>query len=473
MKRLLVWVVALIALVQAGQAAAWSWPAPGPVLRPFSFGDDPYAGGQHRGLDVAGEVGADVLAPASGTVTFAGTVPGGGKTISIRTDDGRYSVTLLHLGSISVGRGAVVAEGGVVGTVDTSGDPAYDRPYVYLGVRIASDPQGYIDPISLLPSLAIAAPTPAEAPADAAPEATPSSVDAPPTGDDPPPAPTAEPVAAAEPVPAAAEAPQSEPPAVEEATEPVAASAPAPARAAPRQTTRATPAEVTAEPPVSPTSTPARAAVVRHPLRVPKPAGSAVPGAGRIVAAPRASHARVEVQAEVGPTVPSVARAVATALPLLPAIPAPPQPKPEARPVISATPAPVAIPPAASAPRTGVRFAHAGLVALLALVVGAAALALAFFLRRRPPGSQAAQSTPRMMGPDATDAPIEADPGRTGLAVCERATTHRTRRRLRRTCRRARPLSPSPRQPRPHGQRDGRARHAGDGRRGRRGGVAA
>ena len=41
-----------LALVAAPAAAAWTWPVAGPVLRPFSFGSDPYAGGQHRGVDI-------------------------------------------------------------------------------------------------------------------------------------------------------------------------------------------------------------------------------------------------------------------------------------------------------------------------------------------------------------------------------------------------------------------------------------
>src|SRR5438876_8999585 len=266
MKRLVVWVVGLIALVQAGQAAAWSWPTPGPVLRPFSFGDDPYAAGQRRGIDIGSDAGAGVVAPASGTVTFAGSVPGGGKTISIRTDDGRYSVTLLHLGSISVGRGAVIDEGSFVGTVDVSGDPAYDRPYLYLGVRIASDPQGYIDPLSVLPPLATEPAAPAdEAPAAASPEAAPASADAAPTGDDPAAAPepesVAESIAAPEPVPAAAasapEAASPVTPAVEAASQPSAASAPAAATAASPRTARTRPAGTNAAQPVAPTSVPA------------------------------------------------------------------------------------------------------------------------------------------------------------------------------------------------------------------------
>ena len=49
-------------------------------------------------------------APAGGTVSFAGTVPSGGETVTIETQDG-YSVTLLHLGSIGVKRNAAVSEG--------------------------------------------------------------------------------------------------------------------------------------------------------------------------------------------------------------------------------------------------------------------------------------------------------------------------------------------------------------------------
>ena len=55
---------ALAALVLAPTAGAWSWPASGPVLRPFSLGDNPYLGGQHRGIDVAGAAGETVVCAA-------------------------------------------------------------------------------------------------------------------------------------------------------------------------------------------------------------------------------------------------------------------------------------------------------------------------------------------------------------------------------------------------------------------------
>src|SRR5581483_7724445 len=70
--------VLLAALLAAPAASAWSWPVEGRVLAPFVFDPaNPYAAGQHRGVDVAGSVGDPVRAPAAGTVSFAGAVPGG------------------------------------------------------------------------------------------------------------------------------------------------------------------------------------------------------------------------------------------------------------------------------------------------------------------------------------------------------------------------------------------------------------
>ena len=66
-------------------------------------------------------------------------------------------MTLQHLGSYSVARGGEVAEGDLVASV---GDAA--EPYVYLGVRKADKPDGYVDPLVLLPA-------PAPAPVDPAP----------------------------------------------------------------------------------------------------------------------------------------------------------------------------------------------------------------------------------------------------------------------------------------------------------------
>jgi hypothetical protein len=149
----------VVLLAWAPVAHAWSWPAHGPVLQPFSYDEaHPYGAGQHRGIDIGADAaGASVVAPAGGTVAFAGTVPTSGKSVTIATADG-YSVTLTHLGSILVLEGATIAEGDAVGTVGPSGTPEVDVPYVHLGIRLSADPNGYIDPLGLLPASGVQSP---------------------------------------------------------------------------------------------------------------------------------------------------------------------------------------------------------------------------------------------------------------------------------------------------------------------------
>src|ERR687891_447959 len=142
MRRMLLAAVAALVFVPGAQG--WTWPAGGAVLRPFVFGDDPYAGGQHRGVDVGGELGSDVRAPAAGTVSFVGTVPGGGKAITLQTRDG-YAVTLLQLGEALVAKGETVEEGSVVGRIGPSSDAVTTSSHVHLGIRVSSDPDGYVD----------------------------------------------------------------------------------------------------------------------------------------------------------------------------------------------------------------------------------------------------------------------------------------------------------------------------------------
>jgi peptidase M23-like protein len=175
---------------QAGAppALAWTWPVGGPVLKPFAYGADPYAAGQHRGVDLgAPQRGSPVVAPAAGVVDFAGTVPGGGRTLTIATGDG-YAVTLVHLGSIGIAAGADVVEGAVVGSVGPSGEPEHPVPYVHLGIRLAAEPAGYVDPLGLLPPPAgppvaepVAGEEPAAPPTAQAAETVESPAPAPPT----------------------------------------------------------------------------------------------------------------------------------------------------------------------------------------------------------------------------------------------------------------------------------------------------
>jgi Peptidase family M23 len=169
MKRLVILLPVLLALqVGVQPALAWTWPVDGPVLRPFNLGADPYAGGQHRGVDIGATLGSQVVAPSEGTVSFAGTVAANGRCITIRTPDG-YSVTLVQLGGLGVAKGDAITEGASVGTVGPSGEPGISQPHVHLGIRLTADPNGYLDPLALLPPRA----TPEPEPAPSAPETEP------------------------------------------------------------------------------------------------------------------------------------------------------------------------------------------------------------------------------------------------------------------------------------------------------------
>jgi hypothetical protein len=174
MRRILVLLPVSLALqVGVSPALAWTWPVDGPALQRFEFNGSPYEGGQHRGIDVAAASGTPIIAPAPGVISFAGSVPGGGRTLTIETPDG-YSVTLVHLGAYSVERGASVAEGQPVGIVGPSGTPEHAEAYVHLGVRVTAEPEGYVDPLGLLPArVEPAAPEPT--PVDPSPPADPAA----------------------------------------------------------------------------------------------------------------------------------------------------------------------------------------------------------------------------------------------------------------------------------------------------------
>jgi hypothetical protein len=131
-------------------------------------------------------------------VRFAGTVPGGGRTVTLFTDDG-YAVTLLHLGAIAVARSTPVAEGATVGTIGPSGDAEHEQGYVHLGVRVAEDPNGYLDPLAFLPAREVAPPSASDPPDDPeprvepAPAPTPITAPAPVPGEEAPATPVAPP----------------------------------------------------------------------------------------------------------------------------------------------------------------------------------------------------------------------------------------------------------------------------------------
>jgi Peptidase family M23 len=406
----------MVALVAPGPAAAWSWPADGPVLRGFDFGGPEYHEHGHSGIDVGGDAGAAVRAPAAGLVSFAGWLPRNGRTVTIRTPDG-YAVTLLHLGTITVSPGDGVAETEPVGTIGPSGDVEVDVPYVHLGIRRADDPKGYVDPLTLLP------PRPSPPPAEPGPAPPPAVVS-------PAPAPAKAPVTGAE-----AEAqPDERPLAASRVAGPVRTSAP-PLRqrsrgVRPSHATR--PARSGAEPPARTGGAPLAAAPRARTSAAPRHRGTARerPLAGSATAVTRPA---VPARVAVGRTVVQ-----------------PPDPQPS-------EPTPTRARVGSSAERPSWILAAAALLALLGAAV----------LRRGRPGEQNAarkMTAPEPSVDGALDDSTPTDPRRPSVAVCERSTSHRPFGGVRSAGGRVRPLSPSPRQSGPHGQRDGRARDADHGR---------
>jgi peptidase M23-like protein len=151
---LLACVVAVLALTLSSGARAapgWAWPVHGEVITPYRNGDDPYARGQHRGIDVAAPVGTAVAAATAGTVRFAGSAASSGLTVTVRTADGRFDTSYLHLSSLAVRAGARVALGERIGAVGTSGRRSATAPHLHFGVREAGSRLAYRDPLEFLP----------------------------------------------------------------------------------------------------------------------------------------------------------------------------------------------------------------------------------------------------------------------------------------------------------------------------------
>jgi murein DD-endopeptidase MepM/ murein hydrolase activator NlpD len=112
-------------------------PVPGPVIAPFAPVGQ-YGG--HWGVDFAASFGDAVVAPITGTVTFAGSVAGM-NTVTIQPAPG-VKVSVSYLSSIAVVTGEVVARGDLIGNAGL----AHGTSGVHLSVRIDDV---YVDPAGL------------------------------------------------------------------------------------------------------------------------------------------------------------------------------------------------------------------------------------------------------------------------------------------------------------------------------------
>ncbi|MFN2617457.1 MAG: peptidoglycan DD-metalloendopeptidase family protein [Thermoleophilaceae bacterium] len=144
--------LALLAFPPLAQGeGGWRWPVHGRVITHYRNGSDPYAAGQHRGIDIAAPKGTAVVAATAGTVRFAGRAGSSGLVVAVRTADGRYDTSYLHLSVIAVARGQRVDPGRRLGAVGTSGRRSASEPHLHFGVRDAGSRHAYHDPLRFLP----------------------------------------------------------------------------------------------------------------------------------------------------------------------------------------------------------------------------------------------------------------------------------------------------------------------------------
>lgn len=155
--------IAVVGLV-AGGLAPVSGPAAAPAVRfrspvplppvpvtAFDPPDQPWLAG-HRGVDLASEPLAPVVAPATATVLFAGSV--GGKPV-VSLDHGGGLRTTYEPVAAAVSAGDMVTAGQPIGHL-VAGHPGCPvEACLHWGARVASrDPGGdddeYIDPMALM-----------------------------------------------------------------------------------------------------------------------------------------------------------------------------------------------------------------------------------------------------------------------------------------------------------------------------------
>lgn len=129
-------------------ASAWSWPlSPRPaVLRAFDPPARPWLSG-HRGVDLeAARVGAPLISPAAGTVSFVGTVV---DRPVLTIDHGNGLRSSFEPVASSLRAGSAVAEGDVLGQVQ-AGHCGPAPPCLHWGVRRGED---YVNPLAFVMDL--------------------------------------------------------------------------------------------------------------------------------------------------------------------------------------------------------------------------------------------------------------------------------------------------------------------------------
>ncbi|WP_233558162.1 M23 family metallopeptidase [Alginatibacterium sediminis] len=125
---------------QESEISGWPSPRDGVWLTsPFGNRVDPFTGNGrfHRGVDIAGATGTEILAVGGGIVTWSGFRAGYGKIVEIEHGLGTMT-RYAHAQEVIVKRGDVIAKGDVVATMGSTGRST--GPHVHFEVIRNGEP---------------------------------------------------------------------------------------------------------------------------------------------------------------------------------------------------------------------------------------------------------------------------------------------------------------------------------------------
>ncbi len=113
----------------AGRPITWGW-----MSSAYGYRTDPFSGKRawHAGVDFAGKEDSDIVAVASGVVTFSGERYGYGNLVEVNHGDG-YTTRYAHCKELKAQVGDVVAKGQVLATMGSTGRST--GPHVHYEVR--------------------------------------------------------------------------------------------------------------------------------------------------------------------------------------------------------------------------------------------------------------------------------------------------------------------------------------------------
>ena len=103
-------------------ALGYQWPIAGRVTSPYGYRVHPVYGTRklHTGVDIGAPRGTPIAATTSGTVIFAGSRGGYGRTVIVDHGEGLSSL-YAHMTQINVSEGTTVQRGDIVGLVGATG----------------------------------------------------------------------------------------------------------------------------------------------------------------------------------------------------------------------------------------------------------------------------------------------------------------------------------------------------------------